>query len=71
MYLKTIGILMPGDMGHGCGKIFVDNNFRVISCLNKRSDRTKKLSKLYKSLMSGQKNYVKKMVQQNIKIPSK
>ena len=46
MSLKTIGILMPGDMGHGCGKIFVDNNFRVVSCLNNRSDRTKKLSQL-------------------------
>ena len=46
MSLKTIGILMQGDMGHGCVKIFVDNNFRVVSCLNNRSDRTKKLSQL-------------------------
>ena len=41
---KTIGILMPGDMGHGCGKIFLENNFRVVTCLNNRSNRTKKLS---------------------------
>ena len=41
---KTIGILMPGDMGHGCGKAFIDNNFKVVSCLNGRSDRTRKLS---------------------------
>lgn len=44
MSKKTIGILMPGDMGHGCGKSFIDNNFRVISALNGRSTRTKKLS---------------------------
>ena len=25
MPIKTIGILMPGDMGHGCGKFFLDN----------------------------------------------
>ena len=41
---ETIGILMPGDMGHGCGKIFLNNNFRVISGLDGRSNRTKKLS---------------------------
>ena len=41
---KTIGILMPGDMGHGCGKAFIDNDFKVVSCLNGRSDRTRKLS---------------------------
>ena len=41
---KTIGILMPGDMGHGCGKVFIENNFRVITSLNGRSDRTKNLS---------------------------
>ena len=41
---ETIGILMPGDMGHGCGKVFLKNNFRVISGLDGRSNRTKKLS---------------------------
>ena len=44
MSKKTVGILMPGDMGHGCGKVFLENNFRVISALNGRSNRTKKLS---------------------------
>ena len=44
MINKTIGILMPGDMGHGCGKVFIDNNFKVVSCLNGRSDRTQKLA---------------------------
>ncbi len=40
----TIGVLMPGDMGHGCGKAFIENGFRVVSCLNERSERTKKLA---------------------------
>lgn len=44
MSKKTIGILMPGDMGHGCGKAFLDNNLAVISALDGRSNRTKKLS---------------------------
>ena len=35
---------MPGDMGHGCGKVFLENNFRGVSALNGRSNRTKKLS---------------------------
>ena len=43
---KTIAILMPGDMGHGCGKAFKNNNFRVVTCLSQRSIRTKKLAEL-------------------------
>ena len=42
--LPNIGILMPGDMGHGCGKVLLDNNFKVFTCLSKRSERTKMLS---------------------------
>ena len=41
---KTVGILMPGDMGHGCGQAFKENGFNVVSCLNQRSERTKKLA---------------------------
>ena len=41
---QTIAILMPGDMGHGCGKAFRENDFRVVTCLNKRSVRTKQLA---------------------------
>ena len=41
---KTIAILMPGDMGHGCGKAFKNNNFRVVTCLSQRSIRTKRLA---------------------------
>ena len=44
MSIKTIGILMPGDMGHGCGKFFLDNKLSVITALDGRSNRTKKLS---------------------------
>ena len=44
MSIKTIGILMPGDMGHGCGKFFLDNKLSVITALEGRSIRTKKLS---------------------------
>ena len=47
MSKKTIAILMPGDMGHGCGKAFKNNNFRVvITCFDGRSNRTKKLAEL-------------------------
>ena len=41
---KTVGILMPGDMGHGCGQAFKENGFNVVSCLHQRSERTKKLA---------------------------
>ena len=30
MSKKTVGIIMPGDMGHGCGKVFLENNFRKL-----------------------------------------
>ena len=40
----TIAILMPGDMGHGCGQAFKESGFRVVSCLDQRSERTKKLA---------------------------
>ena len=38
MSIKTIGILMPGDMGHGCGKFFLDNKLSVITALDGRSN---------------------------------
>ena len=43
--LPSIGILMPGDMGHGCGKALLDNSFKVFTCLSNRSERTKLLAK--------------------------
>ncbi len=42
--VETIAILMPGDMGHGCATAFRQNGFRVITCLDGRSARTKNLS---------------------------
>ncbi len=43
--LPNVGILMPGDMGHGCGKVLLDNGFNVFTCLSNRSERTKSLAK--------------------------
>ncbi len=43
--LPNIGILMPGDMGHACGKALLDNGFNVFTCLSNRSERTKLLAK--------------------------
>ena len=43
--LPNIAILMPGDMGHGCGKVLLDNGFNVFTCLSNRSERTKLLAK--------------------------
>ena len=40
-----IGVLMPGDMGHGIAKVLVENNFKVLTFLKGRSKRTLKLAK--------------------------
>ena len=40
-----IGILMPGDMGHGIAKVLIQNNFDVFTFLKGRSERTKLLAK--------------------------
>ena len=42
--LHTIGILMPGDMGHACGAVLRKNGFRVVTALNGRTQRTKSLA---------------------------
>mgnify|MGYP001220918741 FL=1 len=39
-----IGILMPGDMGHGIAKVLIENNFEVWTFLKGRSERTKLLA---------------------------
>ncbi len=39
-----IGVLMPGDMGHGIAKVLVENNFKVLTFLKGRSERTLKLA---------------------------
>ena len=39
-----IGVLMPGDMGHGIAKVLVENNFKVLTFLKVISKRTLKLA---------------------------
>ncbi|MEK9849705.1 MAG: DUF1932 domain-containing protein [Candidatus Puniceispirillum sp.] len=42
--LKTVAILMPGDMGHGCAIAFRENGLRVITTLEGRSKHTHDLA---------------------------
>jgi 3-hydroxyisobutyrate dehydrogenase-like beta-hydroxyacid dehydrogenase len=44
MDLPTIGILSPGDMGHGLGRVLVRHGLRVIAALDDRSQRTRGLA---------------------------
>jgi 3-hydroxyisobutyrate dehydrogenase-like beta-hydroxyacid dehydrogenase len=44
MSLKTIGLLSPGDMGHEVGRVLRQNGLEVITCLQGRSERTRKLA---------------------------
>ena len=45
MKLETIAILSPGDMGHAVGRVLKQRDFRVVTCLNGRSARTRSLAK--------------------------
>jgi DNA-binding LacI/PurR family transcriptional regulator len=40
MEIRTVGILMPGEMGHALGQILHAGRIRVITCLQGRSART-------------------------------
>jgi 3-hydroxyisobutyrate dehydrogenase-like beta-hydroxyacid dehydrogenase len=44
MTLKTIGLLSPGDMGHAVGRVLQQHGLEVITCLQGRSERTRKLA---------------------------
>ena len=45
MTVKTVGILSPGDMGHGVGRALREcNGLRVVTDLSGRSDRTRGLA---------------------------
>ena len=44
MSLQTVAILSPGDMGHAVGKLLKSNGLRVITCLQDRSERTRRLA---------------------------
>ena len=41
---NTVGILSPGDMGHTVGNVLRENDLRVITCLQERSQRTRELA---------------------------
>ncbi len=42
--LSTVAILSPGDMGHAVGQRLRENELDVITCLARRSDRTRALA---------------------------
>lgn len=44
MAIETVAVLSPGDMGHNYGIALKKAGFRIITCLAKRSDRTKELA---------------------------
>lgn len=46
MSLKTVGLLSPGDMGHVVGKVLKQNGLQVLTCLEGRSDRTRRLAEI-------------------------
>lgn len=41
MNLKTIAILVPGEMGHAVGRALRDHGHKVITCLEGRGDQTR------------------------------
>ena len=45
MKALTVGIISTGDMGHAVGKQLINNKVNVITALDDRSNRTKKLAK--------------------------
>tara|TARA_B110000263_G_scaffold229930_1_gene224060 strand:+ start:563 stop:1453 length:891 start_codon:yes stop_codon:yes gene_type:complete len=44
MAISKVAIVSPGDMGHSVGRILSENGFEVSTCLNGRSERTKRLA---------------------------
>ncbi len=44
MDIRTIAIMSPGDMGHTVGRYLSQRGFRIITCLEGRSARTKGLA---------------------------
>jgi 3-hydroxyisobutyrate dehydrogenase-like beta-hydroxyacid dehydrogenase len=43
-HMQTVGILSPGDMGHGLGRVLARHGLRVIAALDERSQRTRGLA---------------------------
>lgn len=44
MEVRTVAVLSPGDMGHAVGRTFLANGLKVITSLEGRGDRTRRLS---------------------------
>jgi 3-hydroxyisobutyrate dehydrogenase-like beta-hydroxyacid dehydrogenase len=42
--IETVAVLSPGDMGHSVGNVLHENGLRVVTCLEGRSDRTRRLA---------------------------
>ena len=44
MELRAVGLLSPGDMGHVVGQRLIAHGMPVVTCLEGRSERTRKLA---------------------------
>ena len=44
MAVNTVAILSPGDMGHAVGRALGEHGLEVITCLDGRSERTRRLA---------------------------
>ena len=44
MDIRTIGIMSPGDMGHSVGQVLKQHGFDIGTCLEGRSERTRRLA---------------------------
>lgn len=44
MKLEKVGLLSPGDMGHTVGQVLVEHGMPVLTCLQGRSERTRRLA---------------------------
>jgi hypothetical protein len=44
MELRAVGLLSPGDMGHVVGQRLIAHGMPVLTCLDRRSERTKGLA---------------------------
>jgi len=43
MVLHKVGLLSPGDMGHAVGRVLIEHGMPVLTCLARRSERTRAL----------------------------
>ena len=44
MAIRTVAIQSPGDMGSGVGRELIARGFRAVTCLTRRSERSRKLA---------------------------